>query len=170
MTDAAGLTDLIDVYDASFEKAPLADSDFDHVWSQDSLLHAGNREAVLDEVDRILKPGGSFIFTDPMQADNCPEGVLQPVLDRLHLETLGSIAWYRDEARKRGWTEAGVHDLTPQLIAHYTRVRSNLAERRKELAGKISDAYLDRMIQGLGHWVDAGSNGYLAWGILQFRK
>lgn len=170
MTAAVGLSGQIDVYDASFEKAPLEDNDFNHVWSQDSLLHAGHRRAVLDEVDRILKPGGTFIFTDPMQSDNCPDGVLQPVLDRLHLETLGSIAWYRDEARKRGWQEAGVHDLTPQLINHYTRVRSNLAARREELGGKISDAYFDRMIQGLGHWIDAGSNGYLAWGILQFRK
>jgi sarcosine/dimethylglycine N-methyltransferase len=80
ITDAAGLTDLIDVYDASFEDAPVAAGSFDHVWSQDSLLHAGDRARVLDEVDRILKPGGSFIFTDPMQADDCPPRVLQPVL------------------------------------------------------------------------------------------
>jgi glycine/sarcosine N-methyltransferase len=28
----------------------------------------------------------------------------------------------------------------------------------------------DRMLAGLGHWVDAGNNGYLAWGMLHFRK
>jgi sarcosine/dimethylglycine N-methyltransferase len=170
ITESAGLADLIDVYDASFEQAPLADAHFDHVWSQDSLLHAGDRARVLDEVDRILKPGGAFIFTDPMQADDCPAGVLQPVLDRLHLDSLGSIGYYREQAKRLGWTEVRVHDLTPQLVAHYTRVRQNLTERRPELSGRISDEYFDRMIQGLGHWIDAGSNAYLAWGILQFRK
>jgi sarcosine/dimethylglycine N-methyltransferase len=170
MTEEAGLSGLIDVFDASFEQAPIADDDFDCVWSQDSLLHAGDRGAVLDEVDRILKPRGEFIFTDPMQADDCPDGVLQPVLDRLHLDTLGSIAYYREEARKRGWTEVKVHDLTPQLVAHYSRVRNNLSQRRAELSGRISEAYFDRMIQGLGHWIDAGSKGYLAWGILHFTK
>lgn len=170
ITAKAGLTDLIDVYDASFEQAPLEDGDFDHVWSQDSLLHAGDRARVLDEVDRILKPRGSFVFTDPMQADDCPAGVLQPVLDRLHLDTLGSIGYYREQAKRLGWTEVRVHDLTPQLVAHYTRVRQNLTERRPELSGRISDEYFDRMIQGLGHWIEAGSNGYLAWGILHFRK
>lgn len=170
ITRAAELDGLIDVHDASFEQAPLDDGDFDHVWSQDSLLHAGARVQVLEEVDRILKPGGSFIFTDPMQADDCPDGVLQPVLDRLHLETLGSIAWYRQEAERLGWSEVRVHELTPQLVAHYTRVRHNLTERRSELGDRISDEYFDRMIQGLGHWIDAGSKGYLAWGILHFRK
>jgi len=170
ITKAAGLSDLIDVHDASFENAPLDDASFDHVWSQDSLLHAGDRAAVLDEVDRILKPGGGFIFTDPMQADDCPDGVLEPVLDRLHLDSLGSFAFYRKEAERLGWTEVRIHDLTPQLVAHYTRVRQDLASRRPELADRISEEYIDRMIAGLGHWVDAGSNGHLAWGILHFRK
>jgi sarcosine/dimethylglycine N-methyltransferase len=25
------------------------------------------------------------------------------------------------------------------------------------------------MVRGLGHWIDAGRRGYLAWGILHFR-
>jgi sarcosine/dimethylglycine N-methyltransferase len=170
MTRAAGLDDRIDVFDAGFEDAPLADADFDHVWSQDSLLHSGDRPRVLDEVDRILKPGGTFIFTDPMQADDCPDGVLQPVLDRLHLSSLASIGFYREQARLHGWKELGVQDLTPQLVAHYSRVREVLNARRDELSGKISPEYFDRMITGLGHWVDAGSKGYLSWGILHFRK
>jgi sarcosine/dimethylglycine N-methyltransferase len=170
ITQAAGLSDLIDIYDASFEDAPVDSGAFDHVWSQDSLLHAGDRARVFDEVDRILKPGGSFIFTDPMQADNCPAGVLQPVLDRLHLDSLGSIGYYREQAKRLGWTELQVHDLTPQLVAHYSRVRADLTRRRPELAAKISGQYFERMIEGLGHWVDAGSSAYLAWGILHFRK
>lgn len=170
ITSAAGLSDQIDVYDASFEEAPLADGSFDFVWSQDSLLHSGNRGRVFDEANRILKPGGSFIFTDPMQADDCPAGVLQPVFDRLHLESLGSKQFYRQQAERLAWSEIAVHDLTDQLVAHYTRVRQDLASRREELVGKISNAYIDRMIEGLGNWVDAGSRGHLAWGILHFEK
>lgn len=170
ITAAAGLSDLIDVYDASFESAPLEDGLFDCVWSQDSLLHAGRRELVLQEVDRILKPGGEFIFTDPMQADDCPPGVLQPVLDRLHLDSLGSFAYYRAEAKKLGWAEVGIQDLTSQLVNHYTRVRQELASRRELLADRISGEYVDRMLQGLKNWVDAGVSGHIAWGILHFRK
>jgi sarcosine/dimethylglycine N-methyltransferase len=49
-------------------------------------------------------------------------------------------------------------------------VRQELVKRRESLKGKVSDEYMDRMIQGLGHWIDAGNNSYLSWGILHFRK
>jgi sarcosine/dimethylglycine N-methyltransferase len=170
LTRAAGLDELIEVHDASFENIPSENERFDYAWSQDSLLHSGERGKVLTEIDRVLKPGGEFIFTDPMQADDCPEGVLQPVLDRIHLETLGSIGFYRAEAKRLGWQEVKVTEMTHQLIRHYTRVKRELEGRRRELRELVSDAYIDRMIQGLDHWVNAGSKGYLAWGILHFRK
>lgn len=170
LTKAAGLEALIGVRDASFEEMPYEDGTFDVAWSQDSILHSGDRPRVLDEVNRVLQPGGEFIFTDPMQADACPEGVLKPVLDRIHLDSLGSFAFYRAQGRRLGWEEVGVEDLTDQLVNHYARVRQELTKRRKLLQGRVSEAYIDRMIQGLTHWIDAGKSGYLAWGILHFRK
>ncbi|HEX7080341.1 MAG TPA: class I SAM-dependent methyltransferase [Gammaproteobacteria bacterium] len=171
LTRAAGLDELITVHDASFEDIPSEDGRFDYAWSQDSLLHSGDRARVLAEIDRVLKPGGELIFTDPMQADDCPPGVLQPVLERIHLETLGSVGFYRTEAKRLGWEEqGGFTDLTPQLVRHYTRVREELEARREELRAHVSNGYIDRMITGLGHWIDAGRKGHLAWGILHFRK
>jgi sarcosine/dimethylglycine N-methyltransferase len=170
MSTEQGLAERIEVIDGSFEHIPAEDRSFDLVWSQDAILHSGRRERVLEEVDRVLKPAGEFIFTDPMQAEDCPAGVLQPVLDRIHLDSLGSFGFYRQQARRLGWEEVGVVDLSPQLVTHYTRVRQELVKRRKVLADKVSDEYMDRMIQGLGHWIDAGDNNYLSWGILHFRK
>jgi sarcosine/dimethylglycine N-methyltransferase len=165
-----GLSDQIEVIDGSFEDIPAPDRYFDLAWSQDAILHSGHRERVLQEVNRVLKPGSEFIFTDPMQADDCPAGVLQPVLDRIHLDSLGSFAFYREQARRLGWEELAIVDLTEQLVTHYSRVRQELAQRRDTLADRVSNEYIDRMIQGLGHWVEAGNNGYLSWGILHFRK
>ena len=165
-----GLDDRIDVTDGSFEKMPWPNEHFDIAWSQDAILHSGRRDQVLSEVDRVLKPGGEFIFTDPMQADNCPAGVLQPVLDRIHLNTLGSFEFYRQQAEKLGWQELAMIDLTSHLVTHYTRVRQELAQQREKLSGRVSDEYIDRMLQGLGHWVDAGDRQYLSWGIMHFRK
>lgn len=171
MNREQGLDKNIDVLDGSFEQIPVQQNDvFDVAWSQDAILHSGHRATVLDEVDRVLKPGGEFIFTDPMQADNCPAGVLNPVLERIHLDSLGSFAFYRQQAERLGWLEIEIVDLTHQLVNHYTRVRQELVLIREQLTGKVSDEYIDRMIKGLGHWVDAGDNGYLSWGIMHFRK
>jgi sarcosine/dimethylglycine N-methyltransferase len=93
-----GLEKLVTVRHGSFEDIPEPDGSVDVVWSQDAILHSGNREKVIAEVARSLKRGGEFVFTDPMQADDCPPGVLQPVYDRIHLESLGSVRFYRAAA------------------------------------------------------------------------
>lgn len=170
MTEAAGLSDLVEVVDGDFAQIPQGDDQYDVVWSQDAILHSPRREQVMKEVARVLKPGGYFIFTDPMQADEVPEGVLQPVLDRIHLASLGSFAFYRAALKDAGLEEISIQDLTPQLVNHYSRVREELAGNSASLAGKVSDDYVQRMLKGLQHWVDAGKAGYLAWGIMCFRK
>lgn len=170
MNREAGLDELIEVIDGNFEDIPAADGGFDLVWSQDAILHSARRAQVIAEVARVLKPGGEFLFTDPMQADDCPPGVLHKVLERIHLDSLGSFAFYRETAAGAGLEERAIEDLTDQLTRHYTRVGEELAARRETLAGKVSEAYIERMLAGLQHWVDAGRAGRLAWGIMHFRK
>lgn len=170
MNAEQGLDHLIDVVDASFEDLPYPDNSFDFVWSQDAMLHSGERAKVIDEVVRVLKPGGEFVFTDPMQSDSCPEGVLQPILDRIHLETLGSPGFYRERAARLGMAELDYEDHHEQLPNHYGRVLRETGAREDELAGVVSQSYIDNMKKGLGHWVEGGRNGYLEWGIFHFRN
>lgn len=166
---AQGLSQRVEVVHGNFEHLPFGDAGHDVVWSQDAILHSGDRRRVLAEARRVLRPGGSFIFTDPMQADDCPPGVLQPVLDRIHLESLGSFAFYRESARQLGFEEVTCLELTGHLRIHYARVAAELRQRYDEMCMRSTPRYVDRMLQGLQHWVDAADRGYLAWGILHFR-
>ncbi len=165
-----GLADKITVVHGSFEDIPEPDSTFDVVWSQDAILHSGNRRKVLEEAHRVLKPGGIMVFTDPMQADDVPDGVLQPVYDRIHLSNLGSFGFYKTAAAEIGFSEVGIDDLSKQLPTHYGNVAIELKANYARLTENASSAYLDRMLIGLDNWVKAGKAGHLTWGILAFRK
>lgn len=165
-----GLDKLIAVQYGNFESLPDSDGSYDLVWSQDAILHSGQKQKVLNEVARVLKPGGRFVFTDPMQADDCPDGVLGPVLARIHLDNLGSFALYKELAANAGLEHVSDDVLTQQLRNHYNRVREVLEGDYDRMCELSSKDYVDRMIQGLGHWVAAADKGYLAWGIQQFRK
>jgi sarcosine/dimethylglycine N-methyltransferase len=169
LNEAQGLSHLVSVTDGSFEELPYEESQFDVAWSQDAFLHSGDRRRVFEEIRRVLKRNGRLIFTDPMQSDDCPEGVLQPVLDRIHLDTLGSYAFYRKVAKDLGFVEVETIDLSEHLVNHYSRVRRELQSRYHEMTGVVSQEYVDNMLKGLGHWVEAGQKGYLRWGILHFR-
>lgn len=169
LTAHAGLSGKINVVRGNFEALPFAARTFDVVWAQDAILHSGDRPQVLREVARVLRSGGSFIFTDPMQADECPEGVLGPVLSRIHLDSLASPAFYRTHLAELGLEFVSYVPLTQHLGHHYRRVGEELKAHRKQLVGEISEQYVGRMLQGLDHWVDAAGAGHLEWGILHFR-
>jgi len=166
----AGLSDRVSVVHGVFEDIPEPSESFDVVWCQDSILHSDQREQVLAEVFRVLKPGGEFVFTDPMQADDVPDGVLQPVYDRLQLTSLGSFRFYREAAAAAGFEVVDQVDLTHNLRTHYDRVREELEANYDRVHETSSKEYLDKMLVGLANWVKAADAGHLAWGIQHFRK
>ncbi|MEX2449804.1 MAG: SAM-dependent methyltransferase, partial [Rhodospirillales bacterium] len=135
----------------------------------DAILHSGNRVQVLREIKRVLHANGQFVFTDPMQSNDCPDGVLQPILDRIHLETLGSFQFYRQELNCLGFKEVTVRDLSEQLRNHYHRVREELQGRYDEMLKLSGPEYVDTMLKGLQHWIEGADQGYLAWGIMHYR-
>ncbi len=171
LTEKAGLSDRIEVIDGAFESIPLDDASVDIAWSQDAMLHSGDRRRVLSETARVLRSGGELIFTDPMQADDLDDaGALQPIYDRLHLRDLGSFGFYRETLAALGFDEVGVEDMTDQMAVHYARIAEELKARRGDLESTISKDYIDRMLTGLNHWVVGAKERRLSWGILHFKK
>ncbi|TPW30333.1 glycine/sarcosine N-methyltransferase [Pararhizobium mangrovi] len=166
-----GFEERINVVHGVFEDIPEANESFEAVWSIDSILHSDQRETVLAEVFRVLKPDGYFVFTDPMQADDVPEGVLEPVYARLSLTSLGSMRFYREAAEKLGFEMVEQEEMVRHLRAHYNQVRENLlAAYDQTIAAGSSKEYVDTMLVGLENWVKAADAGHLNWGIQLFRK
>ncbi|WP_419993151.1 methyltransferase domain-containing protein [Streptomyces boninensis] len=168
LNSARGLTDRIEVVDGAFEEIPYPDGSVDVVWSQDAFLHSGDREQVLREAARVLRPGGSLVFTDPMATDDCPPGVLQPILDRIHLDDMGSPGYYLGKLPDLGFTlvGAGFEEHREQLVTHYGRVLEETERQEADgLGRKVSSDYLAQMKKGLGHWVEGGRREHLTWGI-----
>ena len=164
------LDNLITVVGGNFEDIPFPEDSFDIVWSQDAIVHSANRELVVQEVVRVLNDGGEFIFTDLMQTNDCPKSILKPVLDRIQLDSLGSFGFYVEQGRKFGVKKTEVQDLSEHLTTHYQRVMEETQDRYVEMVEACGKEYIDKMIQGLKHWVEAGKNDYLSWGIVHMNK
>ena len=164
------LQDKIEVVDGTFENVPVENEVCDLVWSQDAILHSGEREKVISETARILKSGGIFIFTDPMQKAGVGRDRLENVLNRIHLDTLGSYEFYETAAEKYGLVKVSRTDHSNQLVNHYSHVLDEIKNRYEEMQSYVSREYLDKMCAGLSHWIDAGKNGLLTWGIMKYKK
>lgn len=170
LNKAAGAGDRITVVDASYNDVPAPDRAADLVWSQDAFLHADRRDQPIAEVARVLKPGGEFLFTDPMAADGVSATELSGVLERLNLSSLASPGEYQQLAAAVGLELVEFDDLTHFLPQHYGRVLEETQANAEQLLQTASPAYLEGMMTGLQHWVDAGNRGLLSWGIFHFRR
>ncbi len=64
LTDRVGLSDRVTFSQADICALPMDDAGFDCAISQEAFLHIENREALLAQCRRVLKPGGKLGFTD----------------------------------------------------------------------------------------------------------
>lgn len=170
LTKKAGLEDKIKITQGKFEELPYDRESFDLVWSQDALLHSDDKLKVFREVKRVLNSSGRFIFSDPMQSNNCPDDVLKKILSRLDLKELGSFKKYKRIAQRADLEQVYLREMSDQLATHYTKVLQNLNDMWDKLIVKSDKEFLENEKQSLADWIDASHKGCLNWGILQFQK
>eukprot|EP00871_Galdieria_phlegrea_P005353 jgi/Galph1/5819/GphlegSOOS_G4417.1 len=170
MTEEAGLSDKVSVIYGSFQDIPAPDNSYDFLWSSDAIDHAPDKAKVFEEVARVLKPGGIFIFTDLMKADDVPASQLGPVLERIKLPDMGSVKLYRSLAAANGLKEYAVYEKPEALVNHYWRVKKELEKQKEEISKFCSISFQERMKEGLDHWVNAGKAGKLNWAMMLFQK
>ena len=160
---------LVEIIQGSFEDIPYPNNSFDIVWSQDAILHSGDRCLVFQEIKRILKPGGEFIFTDPMESETCPPGSLQPAFDRLGISDMGSYHFYSQTLKYLGFEELNFIDLSQNVPIHYQRFREEVQKRYNEVVKLTSTEFVDKTLNSIQPWIEGYEQGYMQWGILHFR-
>ncbi|MGA8049370.1 MAG: class I SAM-dependent methyltransferase [Burkholderiales bacterium] len=110
------------VHTGPADRIPEPDAAFDFVYSNSVLEHIDDIEPVIAEVGRLLRPGGTFLFTVPGAGfHECLAGPLLPWSDRGdYLERID-----RRCAHRRYWGEAqwraclGRHGLEPVRTVEY---------------------------------------------------
>ncbi|NEO93524.1 MAG: methyltransferase domain-containing protein [Moorea sp. SIO3G5] len=163
------LAHLVEVTQGSFEDIPYPDNSFNIVWSQDAILHSSDRTQVFEEIKRVLQPGGELIFTDPMQKETCPPGLLQPAFDRLGIKDMGSYRFYSQTAQELGFEELHFIDLSENVPIHYRRFGKEVRDRYQEVVTITSTELADKTLKSIEPWIEYYEKGYMQWGILHFR-
>ncbi|MGI9302309.1 MAG: methyltransferase domain-containing protein [Gammaproteobacteria bacterium] len=170
LTKAQGLDALVSFDFGDFHELPYPDKSFDLVWSQDSLMYAADKRLVLEEVERVLKPGGILDFTDIL----APRDLTPEVRDRLYERVRTPEMWdterYLEELIAFGFKIRRVEDWSEHVGASYAAVREEAIAKREELEEKVGSDVVQRTIDGLNYWVGMAERGNVRWALIVAKK
>ncbi len=158
------------VVEGDFSHVPLTARSLDVVWSQEALLHAPDRRAVLCEAARVLRRGGSLLFTDILQTGPMAPGEAEKIYERVHVRSLGTVPGYRADLAASGLVEERFIDLSEHLPIYYQKLSEHLAGNRARIEAAVGAEYVEYTLQALGRWVRAGKEGKLGWAMFLARK
>ena len=96
--------------------------------------------------------------------------VIKPVLERIHIESMNTIDFYKQTAGACGLDFMSFKDMSQHLVIHFTRIYEELDTHFDELLEMCSTEYLHNMKAGLNHWINTGKTGYIIRGFFKFCK
>ncbi|APE43229.1 SAM-dependent methyltransferase [Sulfitobacter alexandrii] len=127
--DAAGLQDRITITEVTPGPLPFEPGTFDVVFSKDSIIHIPDKEALAQDVFRILRPGGWFAASDWLMSydgDPSPEMAAYIALEDLDF-AMASPARYEKALSAAGFRNIRLTnrnrwylDLARQELARFT--------------------------------------------------
>lgn len=128
----------VKVIESSAESLPFEDNSFELVYTRQSLHHAHDVEAFCGEVNRVLRPGGTFLATREHVIDR--EADLQQFLDShpLHILYGGEHAFTLGRY-KSAMQAAGLR--VTKIIATYDSDINLFPETKKTVLARIRHKY-----------------------------
>lgn len=169
---AQDLGDRTEFVEGDATAMPFADASFDHVYAIESAYHARDKGRFYSECARVLRPGGAFVGTDWLRAEQASNERHDEILERLceqfaipslidlptlrrHLTTAGLTADVVEDLAdlgdvRRNWDELGVA-AWPRLVRAARNAPPNALRRFTEGAKTIADAAASGAFV-LGHW------------------
>jgi ubiquinone/menaquinone biosynthesis C-methylase UbiE len=151
---------------ASAMNLPFDAGTFSHVWSQAVIYHVPDKDAVIQEIYRVLQPGGILVFDDLTKPQaHISLGAQKYVYNRLLYDTPFSFQTYQQALRDHGFTILEAHDLSQHLKTSYLR----LIKRLPKSSGNHAEHYnwLALAYQETANAVDRKEVG---WGLFVCQK
>ena len=150
---------------------PFRADTFNIVWGQDAWCYITQKERLIEEAHRVLKPGGLVAFTDWIQIGTMTDEEwiqLNTFMVFPYMETLDG---YGELLLNAGFTVIEKEDLSIDFARHCTIYQQKL---RNELKDPIIRTYgvdmFNEVDRGLNNWVNAAHEGKVGMGRLIGKK
>jgi len=170
-TKEAGLSGKLDFVLGNALDMPFPAGSFDVVWGQDAWCYITDKQRLIEECARVLKPGGVLAFTDWLEAGPMTDEewrALNAFMVFPYMETLDGYAALAEAA---GLTVVEKEDLTPDFATHVQGYLDQVQNRfRQAIIDNYGQEMYDAVEEGITLWRDASAAGKVGRGRLVARK
>lgn len=179
LTAEQGLSDRVSFQVADALGLPFDDGSFDLVWSCESGEHMPDKERFVQEMRRVLSPGGRMVVATWCHRSTPPElsrherRRLERIYDRWALPHFVSLETYRELAHEAGELESiAVADWTREASpTWWHQIREGLATL--PYLARRSPAVWKRTaddVRGVYHMIRGYQSGLVRYGLLRAMK
>ncbi len=169
-TNEVGLDNLVDFRLGNALEMPFEKATFDVVWGQDAWCYVTDKERLISECCRVLKPNGTIAFTDWLQASKAGKEDLVDLLTFMVFPYLQDLGGYEVLLNKNGFEVLEKEDLGEDFADHIAKY----LEMLKDLESAISQTYGNEMFdaaeQGISQWARAARENKVTRGRIVARK
>jgi len=143
---------------------PFKPASFDIVTSKDSIIHITDKQALSQDIFRILEPGGWFAASDWLAGyEDQPSAEMQAYIDAEGLDfNLASATIYAEALQAAGFVDIGIVDRNDWYQQQARVEREQLAGALSEgLASKLGTDFLEHQIDIWNKMIIALDQGQL---------
>jgi sarcosine/dimethylglycine N-methyltransferase len=164
--DEAGLGDQVDVAVGDFHNIDSEADTWDAVICQEAIIHSADRPTVFAEVYRVLKPGGTFAFSDILTGEDADASMVAAAFARIGARVGATVGDYEAMAGAAGFDVKFVEERSGDITTHYDKLAEQLEQ---PIAGLDADAKA-AISQSIGRWQAALAGDHITWGCFVARK
>lgn len=136
LTAMVGLDDHVTFQTANALDLPFADKTFDVVISQEAFCHIPDKDQLVAQCARVLKPGGRLAFTDVLATDGTTESDKERLQQEMTFIELGSLNTYRQQLEREGCVVVEAQDVSDEWrvilidrLAMYRNLKGQTVDR-----------------------------------------
>lgn len=164
--DRDGLADRVTVDVGDFHQIDSADGAWDACVCQESIIHSNDRPRVFSEVFRVLRPEGTFAFSDILTAEGADMAKVSSAFERLGAQVGATPRTYYEMAQKAGFEILHSEERPHDIAAHYDR----LAELLETPVEGLDPEAATRIAASIARWQEALAGGHITWACFVARK
>lgn len=144
---------------------------FDVVWGQDAWCYITDKERLIEEAYRVLKPGGTIAFTDWVQTGNMRDEEWEELNSFMVFPYIETPGGYEQLLKENGFEILEKEDLSDDFALHCHIYQDRLRSEFKDMIiRQYGTELFDAADDGLDKWVRAADEGKVGRGRLIGRK